>query len=309
MPNLTRELAVTALQSVNLMPNDWVKMFSIIIPAYNEENVIANTLSSMLADNHLVNVEFILVCNGCHDATKDRVDNFVLSNQSELKSKSITFHTLDTSTASKTNAVNIGNQAAQFPERILVDADILVSGECLVTLHREMLEQQALVASPKIQYQYQRSDFWVRHYYRVASQSNYNQKMRISNVICLSKEAVSKLIPLPEVIADDDYIRRQFTASEKWVSHACQYEFICPTKLRSLLKALTRVHHGNQQLAKFSFAIEQKPSGTALNKQPLLSSLIFVSIKLYIRWRAKWQQLTSTTPHWERDESSRNPSE
>lgn len=284
-------------------------MFSIIIPAYNEENVIANTLSSMLADNHLVNVEFIIVCNGCHDATKERVDNFVLRNQSELTSKSITFHTLDTSTASKTNAVNIGNQAAQFSERILVDADIIVSGECLVTLHREMLEKQALVASPKIQYRYQASDFWVQHYYRVASQSNYNQSMRISNVICLSKEAVSKLLPLPEVIADDDYIRRQFTTSQKLVSDTCQYDFICPTKLSSLLKALTRVHHGNQQLTKFTFPEEQELSSARLNKQPLLSSLIFVTIKLYIRWRAKWQQLTSTTPHWERDESSRDKPE
>ncbi|WP_076411022.1 glycosyltransferase [Shewanella sp. UCD-KL12] len=284
-------------------------MFSIIIPAYNESKVIIPTLESILFDEFICNSEILVVTNACYDNTVEVVENYKIDNRSRLETREVVLTIIDTPVASKTNAINLGIEHSSYQARVLLDADILISGKDLHTLHSKMLQNNALVASPKVAFNYQRSNFWVSHYYRVASQSNYNRFLRISNVIALSSEAIARLGKLPKIIADDDYIRRQFIQSEKLVVDECQFEFVCPLNVTSLLKALTRVKIGNLQLAKIAYLKDQ--SSVPLinhgdsNKPGLLSLTIFSSIKLIVLLRAKWQLITGNIPVWERDESSR----
>ncbi len=224
------------------------RMLSIIIPAYNEASVITRTLNSILSDGSLSHTQIVVVCNACHDDTARVVERFTRENKAQLESKNSELLIVETEIASKTNAINLGQSHAIHSQRILLDADILVSGTDLLTLCNEMRQQGALIASPRLVFNYKNSGFWVRHYYRVASISTYNRFLRISNVIALSEQATKRLGTLPQIIADDDYIRRQFADTEKVVVDKCHFEFICPTDLASLLKALTRVRIGNIQL-------------------------------------------------------------
>ncbi|NTU73053.1 glycosyltransferase, partial [Candidatus Roizmanbacteria bacterium] len=51
-------------------------MISIIIPAFNEERVIVDTLKELVPGAIAGELEVIVVCNGCTDNTARVVDSF-----------------------------------------------------------------------------------------------------------------------------------------------------------------------------------------------------------------------------------------
>src|SRR4051794_34884229 len=91
-------------------------MVSIIIPAYNEEAVIGRTLTGLLQDADVSNLEIIVCCNGCHDRTADIARSF-----------GPPVRVIETAQGSKTLALNMGDAAATSFPRIYLDADISLS--------------------------------------------------------------------------------------------------------------------------------------------------------------------------------------
>jgi glycosyltransferase involved in cell wall biosynthesis len=279
--------------------------FSIIIPAYNEEALIVNTLNSLFDDNNLNTIELVVICNACKDNTYAKTQFFIEKNSLLLQQRNINFLVLEAGKASKTNALNIGINKSQGSIKVLMDADIQISGKDLNTLVAELKNNQLKAISPKVKFSFDKSNFLVRQYYRIASLSFYNINNRLSNVIALSESGIKKISPLPEIIADDEYIRRQFLPSEVSVSQQCSLIFTCAKNLNNLLQVLTRVERGNVQLnsMKINLPITKAPKG--YNKPPLLCFPIFFFIKLFVKTRAKLQFMQGKTKQWERDESNR----
>jgi glycosyltransferase involved in cell wall biosynthesis len=279
--------------------------FSVIIPAYNEETLINETLNYLLSDDYLSNIEILVVCNGCYDKTYENVNRYIEENQSSLNEKSITLLVTLIEEASKTNAINIGVIKTVAGIKILLDADIEMTGQGIETLVDELIERDLKGLTPKITFLYQHSNFFVRQYYNIASQSFYNAKYRLSNVIALSPEGVSTIGTLPKVIADDEYIRRLFSDSEVSISGNCAYNFICSKTLGSLLQVLTRVERGNIQLAKLPHKFKGTTKVKGYHSFSILSFPFFIIIKLLIKIRAKFQLARGHIFQWERDESNR----
>jgi glycosyltransferase involved in cell wall biosynthesis len=279
--------------------------FSVIIPAYNEEKLISQTLNYLLADDYLSNIEILVVCNGCYDKTYENVNRYIEENQSSLNEKSITLLVTLIEEASKTNAINIGVIQTVAEIKILLDADIEMTGQGIETLVDELIERKLKGLTPKVTFSYQYSSFFVRQYYNIASQSFYNTKYRLSNVIALSPEGVSTLGTLPKIIADDEYIRRLFSDSEVSISDNCAYTFICSKTLGSLLQVLTRVERGNIQLTQFSHKFKVTCKVKGYRSFSILSFPFFMIIKFLIKIRAKFQLARGNIFQWERDESNR----
>jgi glycosyltransferase involved in cell wall biosynthesis len=279
--------------------------FSIIIPAYNEETLIVKTLTLLLEDNHLNAIELVVICNACKDNTYAETRSFIEKNSVLLQQRNIDLFVLEVDKASKTNALNIGVNKSQNSIKVLMDADIQISGKDLNTLVAELQDNQLKAISPKINFSFEKSNFFVRQYYRVASLSFYNTNKRLSNVIALSESGVKQIFPLPEIIADDEYIRRQFLPAEVAVSKQCTLVFTCAKNLKNLLQVLTRVERGNVQLnsMQISAPIAKIPKG--YNKPPALCFPTFFFIKLFVKIRAKLQFMQGKTKQWERDESNR----
>ena len=98
-------------------------MTSIIIPAHNEEAVVARSIESIRRDAKADSYQVILIANGCSDATAevarqawDRID------------------VIETDTASKSNALNLGDSKATSFPRIYMDADISLTPETISTV-------------------------------------------------------------------------------------------------------------------------------------------------------------------------------
>ena len=90
---------------------------SIVIPAHNEEAVIARTLSTLLTDAKDGEFEVVVVCNGCSDATHQISEGFAHRG----------VRTLSIETPSKIAALNVGDAAATVMPRVYLDADVQVT--------------------------------------------------------------------------------------------------------------------------------------------------------------------------------------
>jgi glycosyltransferase involved in cell wall biosynthesis len=278
--------------------------FSIIIPAYNEEVLISKTLARLFEDNSLNNIELLVICNACEDKTHFEVISFIKENALLLKKNKIDLSVLETVKASKTNALNMGINNSQGFVKVLMDADIQICGKDINILVDELYIKKLKAVSPQIEFSFDNSNFLVRQYYRVASLSFYNIHSRLSNVIALSEDGIKRVSPLPEVIADDEYIRRQFTPNEVAVSQHCSLIFICAKNLTNLLQVLTRVERGNIQLKRRYSALTTN-SKNGYNQPPVLCLPTFFLIKLFAKIKARLQFFQGKINQWERDESNR----
>ena len=91
-------------------------MISVVIPAHNEEAVIASTLRSVL-EGLEQGAEVLVVCNGCSDDTAAVAGTFGLP-----------VRVLEIEPASKVAALNAGDEVAAGYPRIYLDADVTLDG-------------------------------------------------------------------------------------------------------------------------------------------------------------------------------------
>jgi len=279
-------------------------MISIIIPAHNEEKLIVKTLTYLLEDGALKSADIIIICNGCIDNTFESVNGFISETKESLSNRNISIRAFDIEKPSKTNALNVGITQANSKNVILLDADIEISGINLSHIY-DQLNDEVLVVSPSIIYDKEQSSIAVKAYYKVAETSGYNQSHRLSNVIALSERGLKRVGVFPEVIADDEYLRRQFKSSEYKIVSTSSFTFTCPKTLADLLNVMTRVERGNLQLEKLGYLDNSGADNLGVLARFSVSYLIFFAVKMICKLRAKWQYFNGNISQWERDESNR----
>lgn len=281
-------------------------IISIIIPAYNEEKVIRDTLSPLLGGIERGIIEVIVVCNGCKDRTA-----------SVVKSLSADIICIETDIASKTNALNLGDeQATGFP-RIYQDADVVLSLDSIEMIARELRLGKYQAASPEMKMSYNNSSWAVRSYYEIWQMLPYVEEGMIgTGVFALSEEGRNRFEKFPNVIADDGFVRALFKTSERVSVKGASSTVRAPVDLKGLLKIKTRSRLGRYELAlKFPElkGNEEKKYRNAfivlLPKVHYWSKIfIYLYVNLASRWLAKkWIEKKGFTG-WQRDESSRNQS-
>jgi glycosyltransferase involved in cell wall biosynthesis len=118
-----------------LTPAGGLSAGAVIIPAYNEESVIARTLDGLLPLLSSSEVDIIVVCNGCTDAT------------SEVARRYSGVTVLETPVGSKPAAMNLGDSATEHWPRLYLDADIQVEASAVEAVFRELSRPGAPLAS------------------------------------------------------------------------------------------------------------------------------------------------------------------
>jgi glycosyltransferase involved in cell wall biosynthesis len=278
-------------------------MVSIIIPAHNEANVIAITLNSLIHGVSNGKIEVVVVCNGCSDSTTDIVKKYGDDVQC-----------IETSIPSKTNALNLGDEAANFYPRIYLDADIVLSVEAVLDLEKALADGRYLAASTAMKMDFGKTSWWVRSYYDVWQQLSYVKEGMVGvGVYALSEKGRGRFGKFPDVIADDGFVRASFTKKER-VSVDHVYSIVrAPANLASLVKIKTRSRLGRYELAlKYPKLLdnEEKKYGWAFvsllrQERNWLKILVYGGVNVLTRLRAKKQLKQRGFSGWERDLSSR----
>lgn len=274
-------------------------MASIVVPAHNEESVIARSIAALLQQVSKDD-EIIVVCNGCTDQTahaasiSDRVKVFV------------------SPVPSKINALNLGDeQATQFP-RIYADADVVLSPGSINVIE-EVLNRGYMAAAPTAKMDTTRASWAVRAYYRIWLRTPYVRAgMMGGGVYALSEAGRQRFDRFPDIIADDGYVRALFKEHERCRVPTAIATVRAPATLADLIKIKTRSRLGVYQLhQRYPELVENetKDYGGTLSTivshpRQWLDGLVYIYVNLRSRWRAR-RQLKANFQGWERDDSSR----
>jgi glycosyltransferase involved in cell wall biosynthesis len=279
-------------------------MSSIIIPAHNESAVIGRCLTALTRDAVPGEFEIIVVCNGCVDRTADVARGF---------GPQVTV--IETPVASKSNALNLGDQAAHRFPRFYVDADVVVTAGAIREVAEVLAGGRALAAAPRMEVDLADRRWAVRAFYRVWMRLPYCRKGMIgSGVYGLSDEGRKRFGEFPAITADDGFARLQFSDQERMTVESCRFTVTPPKTLSGLIAVKTRSHFGNLELkARYPslWSHEEADHEGALKSlawRPLWWPAlgVYAGVKWMSRLRATWRFRYGDHRKWERDDTSRD---
>lgn len=273
---------------------------TILIPAHNEEAVIARTLWYLSRGLPLAAYRVIVIANGCSDATAARAR--AILPQADV---------IETETAGKCHALNLGFAAADKRLPIIcLDADLDVTSDSLAKLLQPIQDGVAYAACGKMDVDTSEATATVRAFYKGWRANPYFSRGKFGGLFALSPQGAARVFPLPEITADDEYIRRSFVATECAFVFGCSFVARSPRTLADLVKVRRRSLRGARQVADMGLTSPERGSAFAMVRRAIaapseaLSISCFMLISSWVRLTLRFEN-KSSTPRWERDMSSR----
>lgn len=146
----------------NILPSDYYVPITIIVPAYNEEITVAETVKSLLALEYR-SYEIIVVDDGSKDNTSQKlIDTFDMQlvhrpirRQIECQPEEFVYESrsykvpltlIRKKNGGKADSLNMGINASNFPYFICIDADSVLQYDSLRKIVQPVLEQDHIVA-------------------------------------------------------------------------------------------------------------------------------------------------------------------
>lgn len=278
-------------------------VFSIIIPAHNEEKVISRCLTSLRQGLNSKEAKIIVVCNGCTDQTATLVQS--ISREIEL---------LDTPLASKTNALNLGDEHAKGFPRVYMDADILIRGEDVKKLVEELKKNSLQIVYPAMRIDLKKAPWAIKAYYKIWCSLPFVTQGATCGVSVVSEAGRKRFDKFPEITADDSYVRSLFSPSERGLVKSAVVTIFPPRLFWDLMRMRTRQYFGAYELKMtFPEMVNQYPErnieGTFFSlfkKIHLWPDLfVYIAVSFFTHIGGKCKFWFGDRQHWNRDESSR----
>jgi cellulose synthase/poly-beta-1,6-N-acetylglucosamine synthase-like glycosyltransferase len=181
-------------------PPNLVPAFSVIIPAHNEENVLARCLDALLADAAPGELEILIAANGCTDRTIEVARGY----GSRVR-------VIEVTEASKHAALNAGDAAATTFPRAYLDADITIGASALRAVAAELDRTGALVGAPQAVMDFEGCPAVIRSFYRVWCKLPwFTDNLVGSGIYVLSAAGHARLGAFPDITNDDQYVHDLF---------------------------------------------------------------------------------------------------
>lgn len=283
--------------------------FTVIIPAYNEEAVIARCLNAVeehAPDDH--KMQIIVAANGCIDRTIEIA-----------RATCPDALVLDIPEGSKSRAMNAANRQARHFPRIYLDADVQCGYAALEAVVQALSEPGVMAASPAIRMDLSHSNWLIRSYYRVwLTQPYVTRNMVGSGCFGLSEEGYEKIGDFPDITGDDIWVYSRFTEEERRnvASNAAGepvwFTVSPPRKAIDQIRVEARRRLGNEEVRRDYPSAHYDGSNTpgdlrlALKKgASVLDIGAYLAIKAAARFRAKQTKKKSASIVWERDLGAR----
>lgn len=277
-------------------------MISIIVPAHNESAVIARTLKPWVNGPGSERLSIVVVCNGCGDGTASIARRF-----------GPTVRVIETDVASKTHALNLGDQVSSVFPRIYIDADILITLDAIQALASRLERGEVLAVAPTPHVDLTACSLLVRLYFGIRSRlPSSRQGFGGSGVYGLSEAGRRRFAQFPDVIADDTFVRIQFKPEERETLTSVKSTVFPARTIRQLIAVRTRAYAGSFELARRFPELNVNRGGTnsrtliRLFKEPRLWAglMIYCWVNIVARYRAVARSREGASV-WQRDDTSR----
>lgn len=275
-------------------------LVSVVIPAHDEEAVIGRCLSGLLRDAAPGELEVVVVCNGCTDATAAVARGFggVLVE--------------DLPTAGKAAALDHGDAVARTLPRVFLDADVELTTDAVRRTAAVLARDGVLAAAPEIRFDLRGASWGVRGFYRIYARGAWATNGLLgSGLYGLSADGRARFDRFPPIIADDFFIRTLFTDAEREVVAGAHFTIRPPRTLRALVRTRTRIFAGNREFrARYpDVPVPRSDSGDLpriLRGRPSLlpAAIVYVAVQglAKLQGRRRWATGTAT---WNRDATGR----
>ena len=274
---------------------------SVIVPAHNEERVIARLLDALVGPDPEA-FEVIVVCNGCNDGTAEVASAY-----------GGRVRVIEIEEASKRKALRRGNgEATTFP-RLLVDADVQLGADSARRLIEAVQDGPQLASAPRRSVPLSGANRFVRWYYDVWLRlPQVVDGLFGRGVIALSEAGSERVQGLPEVMGDDLAASEAFEPAERVIVNEATVVIWPPTNLRDLHRRRVRAATGNAQADRVG--LRRKSSVTSLSALTRLARTepriilrfpIFIGVTAAAQLAARRAIRAGDYDTWLRDDSSR----
>lgn len=275
---------------------------SVIVPAHNEANVIGRLLRGLNVSDTACPFEIVVVCNGCSDASAV-----------EAREACPSATVVEIADASKHHALVVGDRMATTFPRLYVDADVEIDAESCHALVKELELDGIEAVAPARRLDLAGASWAVRAYYAVWQElPAVQQGLYGRGVIAVTAQGWHRLADRPDVMGDDLYVHRRFSPGERRIVPAAVVVVRAPRTTGDLVRRRIRAAVGNSQAAHVD--ADATPStrqsiaslATGLTSpEALAQRLVFLSITVYARVRARQLSRGGRPVAWLRDTSSR----
>jgi glycosyltransferase involved in cell wall biosynthesis len=272
----------------------------VIVPAHNEQRVIARTLDALLSGGPALDV--VVVCNGCTDDTAGAA-----------RAVSSRVRVLEIPEASKVAAMRAGNLASTAFPRIHMDADVELSGDDARALVAALERSGALAAAPERELQMRGASAVVRWYYDVWKElPQVRTGLFGRGVVAVTEAGQARLDSQPALMSDDLVASEAFAPHERLIARDARVVIRPPRRVADLVRRRVRVATGNAQADQHG--VRRAESRTSLRsllrlaaRQPRLIPRLpaFVGVTVVARRRAARAVARGDFTTWQRDDSSR----
>jgi glycosyltransferase involved in cell wall biosynthesis len=273
-------------------------MISVVIPAHNEERVIGRCLGAVAGQD----VDVVVVCNGCSDATATIARSF---------GPSVRVETIPE--ASKSAALNRGDEFARYFPRIYLDADTVLRPDALDSMAAELISGRVLAVGATVEYDLSNSSRLVRSHYKIASRlPSVRDDIVGGGVYGLSATARSRFGRFPSIIGDDHFVRECFAPNERGVADGVSV-VTAERRLVDLVQRKARVCVGNRQVyraqrdGRLRALYRQAQWLGVVRREPRLlrHAPTYVTVTAAAKLLSRWRQWRGTHLEWSRDDESR----
>ena len=211
---------------------------SIVVPAHNEEAVIATNLRALVAGAAPDEFDVIVVANACHDRTAEIA-------------KAAGVRVITTETPGKAHAIALGDAVAHTFPRIYLDADVRLSTQSVRSLVEASQRPGVLACAPTPRLDLDGVGRVARRVHRVHDLLMAPTRALAGvGVYVLTEEGHARVFPMPaDVISDDGWVHASFAADERVVAPGAESTVRPARTVAAHLRRRLRVRRGNRQLA------------------------------------------------------------
>jgi hypothetical protein len=276
---------------------------TIIIPAHNEARVIGRLLRQLVAEAQPGEFDIVVVANGCTDDTAEVAASFGPA-----------VRVISISVASKSKALEAGNQAVDGFPRIYVDADVELHTRDVRALAEALRRPGVLGAGPQLTNNLADRPWLIRWYYAVWEQLPAVQTGLFGRgVIGVSESGYKRIADLPPLLGDDLAASLAFEADERMIVPDAHVTVHPPRTLRNLLRVRARaamsVNEIEQTDGAPSASARTRPADLYVltRRNPLLAPKVALFLFVAAFARSTARRMTEQGGHtkWLRDNSSR----
>lgn len=220
-------------------------MISVIIPAHNEAETLPACLVAIAAATVPPNgAEVIVVANGCTDDTA-AVARAMAEDHSAMP---YAMRVIELSEGGKIGALNAGDAAACGDMRAYLDADVIIAPQMLTALSSALSDAAPRYASGTVVIPESPSALtraFARFYRTVPF---LRDGVPGCGLYAVNRAGRARWKAFPDVIADDTYVRLNFTATER-VRVAALYDWPLVTGFGNLVRVRRRQDAGVAEIA------------------------------------------------------------